>query len=1276
MTRHPRDLQLSFSGGEMAVEMYDRVDDAKRRGAASLLRNAVCLVTGPAARRPGFEHVGNAKLPALSTPRLFPFVFNEDQAFAIMAGRSTVDGRDIGYFRLYNDGQPLLYQIPANYIAAQNTFTTSGTSTATAAGAPQMTDAGAAFPTAGSGMVGMTLRCGNSYGLITANTGTTITLGAGWVNGTPPGVTGYDISGVASATDEIVFGSNHSFVAGDPVVLLPSPGLSPVLFINTTPTSFSIGPPAALAAEAITHGTPIMFGTTGTLPNTVVANRVYYAFLVNPSPGVFSWAITTTRFDYSTAVPLYSNVPANCSICAMPSVAPSSFSTYPPSAGMIIPGTIHYAIPTGDPKRIKVAKSKADALSGTAIDFTLPGMGFMRVQFAYQPGDRVNWLGAGPGPFVCMKRPWGEPSLLALDVITEDYTGRAPTNTVYWCRLPGSGGAVTFDTGLDLVQLVAHGFNNGDPVVFSGVTAPLNVTFGANYYVRNKTANDFQISATPIGPIIDIGAGALTVSVFGNSFVEVPHYYGDNELFLFTTAQSNDVVKIASPYRPLAELRRLGATNWQIRDVTFGATVPPPTDVNCQFPTFGTGMNLTVNNTVTPSRLDTPTNHEFAKGEEVYVVGLSAQGIQDGFYVIHDATGAATVQLFLRTYATGENVTATGTGGSGSIRSSAQVEVANQYLVTSIDSNGVESGASNGCTVVNNLFVSGARNPLTWGAVAGAVRYRVYRRAATLGLFGLLGETTNPFFTDDGTLKPDTSVTVPVPDNSLLRQSEVTFDLVNDTVKWPGHGLEPGAPVIFDSSGDLPTGLEFGKPYFVLNVTPGGDAFQVAASQDSTTPVGLGGSPTAKSFAKAGFFPGTVAYFEQRLSLAGSIQRPSDVWMTASGTDTDLSASVPPAPEDRIQFRVATSPNVAAIAVRHLLPLSHLVLLGNSAELRVTPINTDALAADEIISVRPQSFIGASTSQPNIVNASALFTSSRGQHVRELGYDININGYITGDLSLRAVHLFDGFTIRQQTYAKAPTPILWFISRPNASNPNSGKLLGITYVPEEQIGAWHQHSTTGTFESVCAIPDGDEDRLYCVVTRDLGGGPAFYIERLGPQFAASYPDSFHVDSGMSYRGPATTTLTGLDRYNGLTVHYLANAVPGTGLVAGGSLTVPAGTTTAHVGLQFITDIVPLPLALQVPGFGAGVAKNPNQVWLRVDRSGPFKAGPAPEDPLLQPADLRPSRRPVVSSGLPFTGREQVVLPGDWNQEGKVWIRQELPLPLNVVSLALEVPSGG
>ena len=115
-----------------------------------------------------------------------------------------------------------------------------------------------------------------------------------------------------------------------------------------------------------------------------------------------------------------------------------------------------------------------------------------------------------------------------------------------------------------------------------------------------------------------------------------------------------------------------------------------------------------------------------------------------------------------------------------------------------------------------------------------------------------------------------------------------------------------------------------------------------------------------------------------------------------------------------------------------------------------------------------------------------MYAAARGGHVRELGYSWQSSGFVTGDLSLRASHLFDDYEITDMCYAKAPQPILWFIS-------TSGLMLGLTYIPDQQVGAWHRHSTDGEFESCCSVAEGEEDRVYVVVKRTIGGVTKRYI---------------------------------------------------------------------------------------------------------------------------------------------------------------------------------------
>jgi hypothetical protein len=276
---------------------------------------------------------------------------------------------------------------------------------------------------------------------------------------------------------------------------------------------------------------------------------------------------------------------------------------------------------------------------------------------------------------------------------------------------------------------------------------------------------------------------------------------------------------------------------------------------------------------------------------------------------------------------------------------------------------------------------------------------------------------------------------------------------------------------------------------------------------------------TETVFASSGNYPGAVSYFEQRRVFAGTTNSPQTLWMTQTGTENDMSYHIPLQDTDRVNFRVAAR---EANTIRHIVPLTQLLLLTSGAEWRVSPVNSDVITPTTI-SVRPQSYIGASNVQPSIVNNTVVYCAARGGHVRELGYSWQASGFVTGDLSLRAAHLFDNYDISDMCYSKSPQPLLWFVS-------STGYLLGLTYIPEQQIGAWHWHDTDGTFESCTAVAEGTEDRLYVVVKRTIGGVTKRYVERMASRQIGDLEDCFFVDSGLTYdgtnTGATTVTVTG------------------------------------------------------------------------------------------------------------------------------------------------------
>ena len=275
--------------------------------------------------------------------------------------------------------------------------------------------------------------------------------------------------------------------------------------------------------------------------------------------------------------------------------------------------------------------------------------------------------------------------------------------------------------------------------------------------------------------------------------------------------------------------------------------------------------------------------------------------------------------------------------------------------------------------------------------------------------------------------------------------------------------------------------------------------------------------------------------------------------MTKSGTESNLQYSLPTRDDDAISFRVAAR---EANTIRHVVPLTNLILLTSSAEWRVTSLNSDAITPSTV-SVRPQSYIGAANTQPVIINNNLIYAAARGGHMRELAYNWQASGYVTGDLSLRAPHLFDNKTIVDMAYSKSPQPIVWAIS-------SDGKLLGLTYVPEQQVGAWHRHDTDGTFESCCVVAEGNEDYLYVVVKRTINGSSVRYVERLASRQWTSQSDAFYVDCGDTFNGLNTTATT-------VTVSGGTNWVTGetVTITASAALFAYPGSTDVNDAISFV-----------------------------------------------------------------------------------------------------------
>lgn len=437
--------------------------------------------------------------------------------------------------------------------------------------------------------------------------------------------------------------------------------------------------------------------------------------------------------------------------------------------------------------------------------------------------------------------------------------------------------------------------------------------------------------------------------------------------------------------------------------------------------------------------------------------------------------------------------------------------------------------------------------------------------------------------------------------------------------------------------------------------------------------------PEARTlFGSTDNYPETSAVFQQRRFFANTNLEPDAVYGSRIGFPSNFGIASPLQDDDAVTFRIAGNNHHA---VRFLVALkAGLVLMTDGGEWLLTggggsgtPITPSSLNVDQ------DTYVGCEPyAPPVVVGNTIVYVQARGTILRDLAFSQAVEGLAGQDLTIFATHLFEGKTILAIDYQQTPDSIIWCVL-------SDGTLVGLTYIPEQQLWGWHRHDTAagGIVEDLCVVPETDRDTLYVLVARTIGGSTVRFLEKLESRIITDFDaDSFFVDSGLSYSGVPAGTFSGLDHLNGQVVAVLADGVvvydgdpagadAATYTVAGGLITIPAVASNVHIGLPIrFAEIETLDLDVQ----GTDVRdkqKRVGAVTVLVEKSArAFAAGPDADhleayaqQPWDDPSDL-------------YTGPCEVPLVSEFSSAGRVLLRQTAPLPITVLGIIPLFEIGG
>lgn len=295
-------------------------------------------------------------------------------------------------------------------------------------------------------------------------------------------------------------------------------------------------------------------------------------------------------------------------------------------------------------------------------------------------------------------------------------------------------------------------------------------------------------------------------------------------------------------------------------------------------------------------------------------------------------------------------------------------------------------------------------------------------------------------------------------------------------------------------------------------------------------------------------YPRTVSFFEERLWFAANAGQPQTIWGSVSGDfETFIPTGDPtadyPIPEgiqddNGVTYTIADS---KVNVIRHLAPLRSFVM-GTSSAIWTMQASTQLEAITPTnVQLKRSTAHGSHTAQAVFVGDQALYISDTRRKVFGIGFEALTDSFAGNELSRLAQHIPEPGIVHID-YAEEPNSIVYAVL-------GDGVLAGMTYVPREEVFAWHRHILGGSFqggdavvESIAVIPspttdylgnavDSDHDQVWLIVKRTIGGSTVRYIEFLEQDFGETAPveDEFFVDGGLTLDGANATdpeTITG------------------------------------------------------------------------------------------------------------------------------------------------------
>ena len=264
-------------------------------------------------------------------------------------------------------------------------------------------------------------------------------------------------------------------------------------------------------------------------------------------------------------------------------------------------------------------------------------------------------------------------------------------------------------------------------------------------------------------------------------------------------------------------------------------------------------------------------------------------------------------------------------------------------------------------------------------------------------------------------------------------------------------------------------------------------------------------------------WPSVSRFYQDRLVFAGTYAEPMTLWMTQTSNYFSFFRHSVLLDTDGITARL---PSRQLNAINGLIAFKRLVVLTSASIWSVGPVSGSIMKPTGF-TTEIEEYTGSNGVNPVVIGNEAIYMQEHGHVVRNLAFDLSRDSFTGADTNILAQHLFDRWTITDMAYQRDPDRIVWMLR-------SDGKLVGMTYLKDQEVVAFHWHDTGvaygDKFKSLCVIPSDGFDEVWFAVQRENG----WFIERMvlrmestdcGGEQQFSAENQIFMDSAVSYDQP-------------------------------------------------------------------------------------------------------------------------------------------------------------